>query len=132
MARDRLADRGPIAIDEVEDALGTPASCIASAKMMALSGAISDGFSTMVQPAARAGATLHMIWLIGQFHGVIMPTTPIASFEIRVEPRSSSNSKFSSVSIILERCAVPIPACARWASSFGAPISRDKVSATSA
>jgi acyl-CoA reductase-like NAD-dependent aldehyde dehydrogenase len=40
---------------------GTPAACSTSARMMALSGAISLGFSTMVQPAASAGATLQVI-----------------------------------------------------------------------
>ncbi len=49
-----------------------------SAKMMPLIGATSLGFSTMVQPAAMAGATLQTIWFKGQFHGVIRPTTPIA------------------------------------------------------
>src|SRR6266446_2400668 len=29
--------------------------------------------------AASAGATLHVIWFSGQFHGVIMPTTPTGS-----------------------------------------------------
>ncbi len=53
---------------------------------MAFSGATSDGFSTIVQPAAIAGATLQTIWLIGQFHGVISPTTPIGSRAIRVVP----------------------------------------------
>ncbi len=38
-----------------------------------------QGFSTMVQPAASAGITLTATWLIGQFHGVIMPQTPIGS-----------------------------------------------------
>ena len=60
--------------------------------MIALSGAISLGFSTMVQPAARAGATLHMIWLIGQFQGVMKPQTPMGSRTIRVRPCSCSNS----------------------------------------
>ena len=59
---------------------------------MAFSGATSVGFSTTVQPAASAGATLHMIWLTGQFHGVIRPHTPIGSRRIMVVPRSSSNS----------------------------------------
>ena len=48
----------------------------------------------MVHPVARAGTTLQAIWLIGQFHGVIRPQTPIGSFTIRVGPRSSSNEKF--------------------------------------
>ena len=52
---------------------GTPASCSTSATISAFSGATSEGLSTIVQPAASAGATLHMIWLMGQFHGVIMP-----------------------------------------------------------
>ena len=60
--------------------------------MIALSGAISLGFSTMVQPAASAGATLHMIWLIGQFHGVMKPQTPIGSRTISVVPCRCSNS----------------------------------------
>ena len=46
---------------------------------MALSGAISLGLRTIVQPAASAGATLQAIWLTGQFHGVISPHTPTAS-----------------------------------------------------
>ncbi len=79
MMRHRLADRRAVAVDEVEHAAGTPASCITWANKRPLSGAISDGFSTMVQPAAMAGATLAAIWLIGQFHGVIMPTTPTGS-----------------------------------------------------
>ena len=33
-----------------------------------------------MHPAASAGMTLHVIWLIGQFQGVIMPQTPIGSF----------------------------------------------------
>ena len=36
----------------------------------------------MVQPVASAGTTLQAIWLIGQFHGVIMPQTPIGSLTI--------------------------------------------------
>ena len=51
--------------------------------MIAPKGAISDGFSTMVQPTASAGATLQAIWFIGQFHGVMKPQTPIGSFTIR-------------------------------------------------
>ncbi len=66
--------------------LGTPAACMTSAKMMPVIGAISLGFSTIVQPDASAGPTLQVIWLSGQFHGVIMPTTPIGSFTICVVP----------------------------------------------
>ena len=58
---------------------GTPAASRISAKILALVGHSSDGFSTMVLPPASAGATFRAIWLSGQFHGVIMPTTPIGS-----------------------------------------------------
>ncbi len=47
--------------------------------MMPESGAISLGFSTIVQPAASAGPTLQAIWFSGQFQGVISPTTPMGS-----------------------------------------------------
>ena len=39
----------------------------------------SDGLWTMVLPVARAGAILHITWSIGQFQGVIIPTTPTGS-----------------------------------------------------
>ena len=65
-----------------------------SAKIWPENGATSDGFSTMVQPVASAGATLQAIWFSGQFHGVIRPQTPIGSLTISVAPRCSSNSKF--------------------------------------
>ncbi len=102
-----------------------------SAKMMASSGAISDGFSTMVQPAARAGPTLQVIWFSGQFHGVIRPTTPIGSLTISALPLTWRNWNVFSTSAIFCRCASPTPT---WLSSAiwrGAPISRDTASARS-
>ena len=63
-----------------------------SENTMPLMGAISLGLSTMVQPAAMAGATLQTIWLSGQFQGVISATTPMPSFMMRVAPRWCSNS----------------------------------------
>ena len=62
--------------------------------MRAENGAISLGFSTIVQPAASAGATLQAIWFSGQFHGVISAQTPIGSRTIVVVPLRFSNSKF--------------------------------------
>ena len=44
---------------------GRPISCAASASMNAESGASSEGFSTTVQPAASAGATLQTTWCNG-------------------------------------------------------------------
>ena len=61
-----------------------------SAKICPEYGATSEGLSTIVQPAASAGNTLQAIWLIGQFHGVISPQTPIGSLTTMVSPRCSS------------------------------------------
>ena len=77
---------GPSPLTRLNTPFGTPASCRISAKISAEVGAISEGFRTMVQPAASAGATLQAIWLSGQFHGVIMPTTPIGSRTTMAEP----------------------------------------------
>ena len=64
--------------------------------MCAENGAISLGLSTIVQPAASAGATLHAIWFAGQFHGVISAQTPTGSRTIVVEPCAFSSSNFLS------------------------------------
>ena len=74
-----------------------------SAKMMAFSGATSDGFSTIVQPAASAGATLQAIWFSGQFQGVIIPHTPTGSRTISVVPIARSNSKSASTARAVAR-----------------------------
>ena len=82
---------GPSPLTRLNTPAGTPAACSTSANKMPEKGAISDGFSTMVQPVASAGTTLQVIWLIGQFHGVMKAQTPIGSLVISVVPRSSSN-----------------------------------------
>jgi hypothetical protein len=74
-------------------------------------GAISLGFKIMVQPAAMAGATLQTIWFNGQFHGVIIATTPIGSRKTRVPARSLDHSYVSSVLSIWRKWSVPINAC---------------------
>jgi hypothetical protein len=99
--------------------------------MTALRGAISLGFRTMAQPAAIAGSTLQAIWLRGQFHGVIMPQTPMGSRVTMVVPFGVSNSKLPSVSIILRRWVAAIGACSSRANLRGAPISRETVVAIS-
>jgi hypothetical protein len=80
---------------------GNPASCIISANSMPDSGAISLGFSTAVQPAASAGISFAVIWLMGQFQGVIIAQTPIGSSRTTVLPDAlaRSHSKRSSVSM---------------------------------
>ena len=52
---------GPSPFTRLKTPFGTPASCMISAKTRPLSGAISEGLSTIVQPAASAGATLQTI-----------------------------------------------------------------------
>ncbi len=56
---------GPRPVTRLKTPAGTPASCTASAKSWAVSGVSSAGFSTIVQPAASAGATLATIWWSG-------------------------------------------------------------------
>ena len=70
---------GPSPFTRLNTPGGTPAASRISANRSALSGDTSLGLSTIVQPAAIAGATLQTIWLIGQFHGVISATTPTGS-----------------------------------------------------
>ena len=90
---------GPSPFTRLKTPAGTPAASRISAKIMASKGAISLGFNTIVQPAAKAGATLTAIWLIGQFHGVISAQTPIGSLTICVVPCCSSNAMDFSASI---------------------------------
>ena len=56
---------GPVPVTRLKTPAGRPAASITSARMKALSGTTSLGFSTTVQPAARAGATLAAIWFSG-------------------------------------------------------------------
>ena len=55
---------------------GMPARCASSARASAEKGVWDAGLITMVQPAARAGASLRAIIADGKFHGVIAATTP--------------------------------------------------------
>ena len=70
---------GPSPFTRLKTPGGKPASCIIPAKSKEESGAISEGFSTTVQPTATAGTTFKVTWFIGQFQGVIRPQTPIGS-----------------------------------------------------
>ena len=83
---------GPSPLTRLNTPAGTPAACRISVQIWAENGAISEGLSTIVQPAASAGATLQAIWLTGQFQGVIRPQTPIGSLDIIVLPRRVWNS----------------------------------------
>ncbi len=108
--------------------LGKPASCMISAKMIALSGDSSDGFNTIVLPATSAAPTFSVIWFIGQFHGVIIAQTPTASWMMRVdwnfsESGASQGNSFAARMKPL-RCATPAPTWDARDRSIGAPISR--------
>ena len=121
---------GPSPFTRLNTPAGTPASCMTSAKMIAFNGAISLGFSTIVQPAARAGATFAAIWLSGQFHGVINAHTPIGSCTMRLRSMSFSHSKAFSVASVVRKCPTPAGACAAFASDNGAPISFETAAAS--
>ena len=56
---------GPVPLTRLKTPGGSPADSMISARMKAFSGTTSLGFSTTVQPAARAGATLSAIWFSG-------------------------------------------------------------------
>ncbi|MNT80308.1 hypothetical protein D3C72_2197470 [compost metagenome] len=56
---------------------GTPARFASSARARAENGVSLAGLTTMLQPAARAGATLRVIIAEGKFHGVIAAQTPM-------------------------------------------------------
>ena len=56
---------GPVPVTRLKTPAGSPAESMTSARMKALSGATSEGFSTTVQPAASAGATFAAIWCRG-------------------------------------------------------------------
>ena len=65
--------------DDVDDAVGKPASCASSAMRSAVSGVCSAGFSTTVYPAASAGPHFQPRISSGKFQGMICPTTPTGS-----------------------------------------------------
>ena len=56
---------GPTPVTRLNTPAGRPASWMTSARMNALIGATSLGFSTTVLPAASAGATFSAIWCSG-------------------------------------------------------------------
>jgi hypothetical protein len=58
---------------------GNPAWSISSANPSVDAGQCSDGLITIVQPAASAGASFHVMSSSGEFHGVMAATTPTGS-----------------------------------------------------
>lgn len=58
---------------------GNPACPNSSANTSVETGACSDGFTTIVHPAASAGASFQVSSISGEFHGVMAATTPTGS-----------------------------------------------------
>jgi hypothetical protein len=88
--KDTMSTRGSVdrtaatSLDSGVTTLKTPAGmsvCSATSRpsSQATHGVSGAGFSTTVQPAARAGPTLARLIWVGTFHGVIAATTPTAS-----------------------------------------------------
>lgn len=71
---------------------GSPARRPSSPSSRADSGVCSAGLSTVVHPAASAGATFQAAISRGKFHGMICPQTPTGSR--RVNARYWSGSHF--------------------------------------
>lgn len=70
---------------------GRPAALAIPPSSRAVIGVASEGFSTTVQPAARAGATFHEAISIGKFQGMMAPATPTGSFTaFEVKPSIAS------------------------------------------
>ena len=61
---------------------GNPASANSSANSSMDADVCSDGLTTTVLPAARAGASFHEASKRGEFHGVIAATTPKGSWRV--------------------------------------------------
>src|ERR1700758_2041008 len=122
---------GPSPLTKLKPPAGTSASCSICAKRYDESGANSLGLSTIVHPAAKAGATFATTWFMGQFQGVIKPHTPTGSLRVNVEPFNSSNLNCSRTLAVSNKCPRPAGACALRAREIGAPISCEMVAAIS-
>ena len=68
---------------------GRPASSPSRAIASAVNGVCSAGFSTIVHPAASAGAAFRVGIAAGKFQGVMPAVTPIGSFVTTIR-RSSA------------------------------------------
>ena len=59
---------------------GKPASANSAANSIIDAEVNSDGLITAVQPAASAGASFQLVSVSGEFHGVMIATTPFGSY----------------------------------------------------
>ncbi len=114
---------GPSPLTRLNTTSGNACGVEISATIATENGASSLGLRTMVQPVARAGATLHMTWFSGQFHGVMKPQTPIGSLTMRCPLRSSLKEKPGSWAAAVIRWPRPMGTWAALARPTGEPIS---------
>src|SRR4029453_4803162 len=70
----------PSPVTTLTTPLGNPASDTIAASSTIEAEVNSDGLTTTVQPAARAGASFQLVRVSGEFHGVMMATTPLGSY----------------------------------------------------
>ncbi len=61
-----------------------PDSCASTASASAVNGVISEGFTTMAQPAASAAPALRVIMAAGKFHGVMATERPTGSCRAKI------------------------------------------------
>ena len=123
-----LPTPAPSPFTRLKTPAGTPASSSTSAKTIDDKGAISEGFSTQVSPASSAGITFSVTWFIGQFQGVIRPTTPTGSHATMLvgacAPKGRTNWNSLKALMKLRVCQAPASAWSAKDMSSGAPISR--------
>ena len=79
MRDQRAPASSPNPVTTLKTPSGKPARSTSAANSNVEAGACSAGLTTNVQPAASAGASFQLINSIGEFHGVIAPTTPTGS-----------------------------------------------------
>ena len=70
---------GPRPVTTLTTPFGKPASSNSAASSTIEAEVNSDGLITAVQPAASAGASFQLVSVSGEFHGVMMATTPFGS-----------------------------------------------------
>ena len=107
---------------------GTPASAASSASAKAVSGVCSAGLTTMVHPAASAGAALRVIMAAGKFQGVMAAQTPTGSFRTTMRPDACGAMKTSPLTRLASSAnhsmKEPAYATSPLASASGLPSSR--------
>src|SRR5687768_5810645 len=71
---------GPRPVTTFTTPFGKPACSNNAANSSIDADVNSDGLTTAVQPAASAGASFQLVSVSGEFHGVMIATTPLASY----------------------------------------------------